>query len=464
MSRRSLVKLFLGSCIVSAFALMLGCAGCSSKPKPALVPKKVAPAPVLPAPPPPPPEKLPPVMLGIDVLEADGFKAIAGKKIGLLTHRAGVNRRGESTINVLRRAPQSKLVCLFAPENGLEGQTKSATHFDDAIHGTTGLPVYSLYGKNKKPTPAQLKGLDAVVIDLQDIGSRSYTFISWMRYTLEACFENGVEAIVLDRPNPLGGLKVDGPPLDVDLMSDVGAFRVPYVHGLTMGELATMAKQAPGVLKATEKVRARGRLTVIPMRGWTRNMRWPETGLSWIPTSPMIPNFEAVVGYAMVGLGCELNNWSSGIGREYPFRGISYPKKTPDEIIAALNAYQIPGITLVKREGRTAEGKPTLGVYVEVTDWEKWHPTELSFYMHKQAAKWERLNPFVGLTAAEQRTFKIHVGSHAWLAALQRDGSRVDVPLFLKNWAERAAISREQTKKYWLYPWGNVTAASATKR
>lgn len=451
MSRRQLVKISLGAIAASVFALALGCATKPTKAaeKPPVISKPVAPVIVLP---PPPAEKLPPVMLGIDVLEADGFKAIVGKKIGLLTHRAGVNRRGESTINVLRRAPQSKLVCLFAPENGLDGQTKSATRFDDAVHAATGLPVYSLYGKTKQPTPAQLKGLDAVVIDLQDIGSRSYTFISWMRYTLEACFTAGVEVIVLDRPNPLGGLKVDGPPLDGDLMTDVGAFRVPYVHGLTMGELATMARQAPGVLKITEKIRTKGRLTVIPMRGWTRAMRWPDTELRWIATSPLVTSFEATVGYAMVGLGCEQTSWSSGIGKDFPFRGISYPRKTPDEIITALNTYKIPGIKLVKKQGLATDGKFRTGVYVEVSDWEKWNPTELSFYMHKQAARWERLNPFAGLTTAEQRTFKIHVGSNAWFAELQRAGAQVDVTPFLQNWAQRAAVYQTQTRKFWLYP------------
>jgi uncharacterized protein YbbC (DUF1343 family) len=391
-------------------------------------------------------------MLGIDVLEADGFKAIAGKKIGLLTHAAGVNRRGESTINVLRRAPQTKLVCLFAPENGLEGSTKSATRFDDYIHGPTGLPVYSVYGKNKSPTKEQLKNLDAVVVDLQDIGSRSYTFISWMRYAMEACFENGVEIIILDRPNPLGGLKVDGPPLDPEWMSDVGAFRMPYVHGLTMGELATMAKQAPRVLRVSDKVRAKGKLTVIPMRGWTRAMRWPETGLKWVPTSPMIQSWDAAVGYAMVGLGCEQTAWRSGIGRDFPFRGLNYPKKTPEEIIAALDAFKIPGIKIVKREGRNAEGKPVPGAYVEVTDWDAWHPTELSFYMHKQAEKWSPTKVFASLNRDQQRTFQIHVGSTAWYDALARDGMRVDVEPFLKNWRERAALYQQAAKKYWLYP------------
>jgi uncharacterized protein YbbC (DUF1343 family) len=363
-----------------------------------------------------------------------------------------VNRRGESTINVLRRAPQTKLVCLFAPENGLEGSTKSATRFDDYIHGPTGLPVYSVYGKNKSPTKEQLKNLDAVVVDLQDIGSRSYTFISWMRYAMEACFENGVEIIILDRPNPLGGLKVDGPPLDPEWMSDVGAFRVPYVHGLTMGELATMAKQAPRVLRVSDKVRAKGKLTVIPMRGWTRAMRWPETGLKWVPTSPMIQSWDAAVGYAMVGLGCEETAWRSGIGRDFPFRGLNYPKKTPEEIIAALDAFKIPGIKIVKREGRNAEGKPVPGAYVEVTDWEAWHPTELSFYMHKQAEKWSPTKVFASLNRDQQRTFQIHVGSTAWYDALARDGMRVDVEPFLKNWRERAAVYQQAAKKYWLYP------------
>jgi uncharacterized protein YbbC (DUF1343 family) len=453
MTCRSPALTFLGAAFLAALSFL---AGCSSDPKPAPKPPppKVTPPPAQPAPPKPEPpkENLPPVMLGIDVLEAEGFKAIAGKKIGLLTHAAGVNRRGESTIDVLRRAPQSKLICLFAPENGLDGKTRSAERFGDFIHQPTGLPVYSIYGKNKRPTPEQLKGLDAVVVDLQDVGARSYTFISWMRYTMEACFQNGVELIILDRPNPLGGLKVGGPPLDPEWMSDVGAYRVPYVHGLTMGEIATMAKNAPRVLALTEKVRNKGKLTVIMMRGWNRSMRWPDTGLKWVPTSPMIQTWEAAVGYSMLGLGWQNNKWFSGIGRDYAFRSIGYPKKTPDEIIAAMDAYKVPGIRLTKREGRTAEGKPAVGVYVEISDWDKWQPTEFCFYMQKQAMKWESINSYALLTQGEQRTFQIHVGSTAWYDALAREGGKIDVALFTKNWRERAALYQQASKKYWLYP------------
>ncbi len=274
---------------------------------------------------------------------------------------------------------------------------------------------------------------------------------------MEACFEAGVEVIILDRPNPLGGLKVDGPPLDPQWMSDVGAFRVPYIHGLTMGELATMAKNAPRVLAVTEKVRAKGKLTVVPMRGWTRSMRWPDTELPWVQTSPMITSYDAVIGYAMIGLGCEQTPWRqvalpAGQRSDHPIRGISYPKKTPEEIIAALEPFKIPGIRLVKRESRTAEGKSNAGVFVEVTDWEAWRPTELSFYMHKVAEKWSPMKVFATLTDGQQRTFQIHVGSTAWYDALSKEGMRVDVASFVKNWTERAANYQVASRKYWLYP------------
>ena len=321
--------LSLLSALLSLLFGFVGCSSAASRPSgsakaspPALAAAVVKPAPPAVA---AKPEVIYPVMLGIDVLEREGFAAVRGKHIGLLTHPAGVNRRGVSTIDVLRRAPAVKLTALFGVEHGLYGDLPAEKNYPDYVDRRTGLRVYSLYsGRSRKPTKAQLRGLDAFVIDLQDIGVRSYTYVSAMKLAMEACFENGVEVIVLDRPNPLGGLKADGPPLDAEWVSYVGEFRVPYVHGLTIGELALMAAKAPGVLAVSDAVRQKGRLTIVPMRGWRRAMRWPETGLTFVPTSPYVPDFAACVGYAMTGLGCYLGGFRHGVGDQYPFRGVSH--------------------------------------------------------------------------------------------------------------------------------------------
>lgn len=436
-------------------ALLLGLAGCSGSPPappPAPAPRPVqAPPPVVAAPPVIKPAPVYPVMLGIDVLEADGFAAVRGKRIGLLTHPAGVNRHGVSTIDILRRAQLTKLVALFAPEHGLYGTEKASANIPDTIDRRTGLPVYSLHGQNRKPTKAQLKELDALVIDLQDIGVRSYTFNVAMRYAMEACFQHGVEVIVLDRPNPLGGLKVDGPLLDRELMSGVGAFRVPYVHGLTMGELARMAATAPRVLDVPEEVRLKGRLTVVPMRGWRREMRWSETGLTFVPTSQLVPDFAAVIGYAMVGLGCEGNRFSHGLGPNYPYRGIAFPGKTADQLQKDLTALRLPGLRFSKVSVLDRRGQPTTGVFVQVTDWAEWNPTELSFHMLRLACRYDPPNPFVKLSETQMRSFNIHVGSLAFGAALRTEGARIDIEGWLRRWREQARVYQQETRKYWLY-------------
>ena len=393
-----------------------------------------------------------PVMLGIDVLEADGFKAVAGKRIGLLTHSAGVNRRGESTIDVLHRAPNTKLVALFAPEHSLNGDVKAGDNFEDYIDPHTRLPVYSLHGKNRAPTPAELKKIDALVIDLQDIGARSYTFNVVMRYAMESCFAANIEVIVLDRPNPLGGLKVDGPLLDPEWMSGVGAFRIPYVHGLTMGELAKMAANAPGVLKnIPDDVRKKGHLTVIQMHGWKRSMRWPDTGLKFIPTSPLVRDFNAVVGYAMVGLGCEFSGFKHGIGASYPFRGLTFKNVTADKLIKDLSALHLPGLVFRKIIVPEPGASPKEGVYVDVTDWSAWNPTELSFQLMRLACRYDPPNPFAKLNDKDMRSFNIHVGSTAWWNALKHDGARVNLDAFLADWHAKDTIYQQQTRKYWLY-------------
>ncbi|MCX6956455.1 MAG: DUF1343 domain-containing protein, partial [Verrucomicrobia bacterium] len=382
------------------------------------------------------PDKTFPVMLGIDVLEADSFAAVKGKRLGLLTHPAGLNRRGESTVDVLRRAPGVKLVALFAVEHGINGEFAAGKNYTDYTDKRTGLPVRSLYdGKTRKPTKAQLKDLDALVVDLQDIGTRSYTFISAMKNAMSACFENGVELIVLDRPNPLGGLKADGPPMDANQMSYVGAFRVPYVHGLTMGELARMTKDAPepiGQYSLTDAQRAKGKLTVIPMRGWTRSMRWTETGLTWKPTSPLMPDFEAVKGYAMVGLGCEIGGFKSGVGAQYIFRGLVHTSVKPDVFEKELRALQLPGIDFRRVSAPNARtGQAGTGLYIEIRDYDAWRPTELNFHLMRLACKLEPKNPFAAATVEKRSLFLHLLGSRAFYDDLVAKGKNVDVEAWL---------------------------------
>lgn len=391
-----------------------------------------------------------PTLLGIDVLEQSGFRAVSGKRVGLLTHPAGVNRRGESSIDVLRRAPNVQLLALFGPEHGIYGNEKANVPVDDKIDPRTGLPVYSLYGKYRKPTAKMLEGLDALVIDLQDVGVRSYTYVSCMRYAMEACFENDVEVIVLDRPNPLGGLKVDGPPLDRQWRSYVGAFHVPYVHGLTIAELARMAKHIPGWMDSPEHIRKKGRLTIIPMQGWSRDMLWTQTGLRWIPTSPYIPDLSAVLGYAMTGLGAQEGDFSHGIGTPYPFRLLRFKGKSPNEVKAALEAKRIPGLRYRIVQTQSAAGAPLSGVYVSVVDWNRVRPTELSFHMMQLSAAWSTTgNPFT--QASNSALFNKHVGSTAWWNEITRRGAQARVSQFVDQWTQEAGEFQARAKRFWIY-------------
>ncbi len=222
------------------------------------------------------------VQLGNEGLAAGGFKELLGKRVGLITNPSGINRRGDLTIDVLRRARGVRLVALFAPEHGLYGHVAAGRLIEHRVDPPTGLPVYSLYGATRKPTPAMLKGLDALVYDLQDTGVRSYTFISTLGLAMEACAEAGLEFVVLDRPNPLGGERVEGPMVEPAFRSFISQWDVPYLYGLTCGELARM-------INGEGWIRKRCRLTVVPLKGWRRSMVWSEADLPWVPPSPSIP-------------------------------------------------------------------------------------------------------------------------------------------------------------------------------
>lgn len=389
------------------------------------------------------------VMLGIDVLEARGFSDIRGKRCGLVTNPAGVNRHGQRSMDVLIRAKSRgvNLVKLFGPEHGIYGTEKAEIPIQNTIDRRTGLPVFSLYGKTRKPTPDMLTGLDVMLIDLQDVGCRSYTYISCMRLVIEACFEANVQVIVLDRPNPMGGEIVDGPGLDKEYQSYVGMYPVPYVYGLTIGELALMAVRSKGWLTLTEKGRKNSRLRVIPMRGWTRNMQWEDTGLRWVPTSPMIPNVAAAKGYSMTGLGCQLGDFSHGYGALYPFRWVSYPKRKGADIARAFRACKVPGLSPDPRH--MPDGGQ--GVYLEIVNNRTLRPTEISFHMMRLACAWSGKNPFAAASPNSALLFNKHVGSKAWFNEIRTKGARADVMRFVLQWRKDAAAFKASCKPFYLY-------------
>ena len=387
--------------------------------------------------------------LGIDVLEANQFSILKGKRVGLLTHPAGVNRHGESTLSVFQRSPAVNCVALFGPEHGIYGNEKANQPIDNQIDSQTGLPIYSLYGRYRRPQAEMLANIDCLVIDLQDIGVRSYTYVSSMLYSMEACFENGVEVVVLDRPNPLGGIKTDGPMLEATWKSYVGAFPIPYVHGLTIGELAVLAKSMPNWMSIDASLQKRGRLKVVPMHGWKRSMLWPDTGLPWIPTSPNIPSFASVLGYAMTGLGAQEGDFSHGIGTAYPFRLLSHPLLSSKQLLRRLKAYEIKGLAYQIIETENAKGRPVRGVYVGVERWQNCQPTELSFYMMDCLWSIEPANPFS--ESKNPALFNKHVGSSHWWQELTQNVQRPRVKHFLKQWKSDRNRFRKSVQNYLIY-------------
>ena len=289
------------------------------------------------------------VELGIDVLEKEGFSTLKGKRVGLVTNHTGIDSHGIKTRKILAAAHGVRLVALFAPEHGLDGDVLAGKYVPSRKDPVTGLVVNSLYGPTRKPTPAMLRGIDVLVYDMQDIGSRSYTYISTMVKCMEAAGEAGIEFVVLDRPNPLGGLRVEGPPIEPRWISFVGQLPVPYIHGMTAGELARMAN-------AKAWVQPKCQLTVVGMRGWARSMTWGETGLRWIATSPNIPRSSSPFYYAATGLAGEVQGIETGCGGAEPFQIAASKWLDAVKFTAYLRSLNLQGISFTEYNSNGFQG------------------------------------------------------------------------------------------------------------
>lgn len=317
----------------------------------------------------PPPPAASDVKTGADLLAEQKFESLRGKRVGLVTNHTGRTSDGQSLIDLLAKADGVKLVALFSPEHGIRGEKDEKV--GDGTDEKTGLPVFSLYGERRKPDAKTLEGIDTLVYDIQDIGCRFYTYISTLGLIMEAAKEHGLSVVVLDRPNPIGGVLVEGPMLDDGVSNFVGYHHLPLRHGMTVGELATMFN--------TER-ELNIPLTVVKCEGWRRGMLWDATGLPWRNPSPNMRHLTAALVYPGVGI-VETTNVSVGRGTERPFEWIGAPWIDGRKLAKRLNAMGVAGVRFVPTErtpiSSVHKDKLCGGVDIIVTDWQAVRPLTL---------------------------------------------------------------------------------------
>lgn len=388
------------------------------------------------------------VLPGIEVLRRGGFKELQGKRVGLITNPSGVDNSLRSTVDILHEAPGVKLTALFAPEHGVRGDVPAGEKVATGVDPVTGVKVYSLYGSTRKPTPEMLADVDVLLYDIQDNGCRSYTFISTMGLAMEQCARLGKEFVVLDRPNPLGGNKVEGPLTEPDCISFVSQYPIPYIYGLTPGELARMLV-GEKLIKTDKPLK----LTVVPMEGWNRSMRFADTGMPWVLPSPHIPSAETAVYYPATGIVGELDYLSIGVGYTLPFRTFAAPWINGKQLADALNDLHIPGVAFrpihYKPYYAFGKGEQMGGVEVYVTDFDTASLTLIQFYAMQEIA---RLYPDhkASIAASPKRfgMFDNVVGTRALRPAFFRNHRVADI---LPLWNRDASTFATRKRPYHLY-------------
>ncbi len=322
---------------------------------------------------------------GIEVLRDRNFEGLVGKRVGLITNPTGVDNHLKSTIDILHQADDVQLNALYSPEHGVRGDVHAGDHVSTYVDPATGVTVYSIYGSSRKPTPEMLEDIDVLIYDIQDIGCRSFTFISTMGVAMEACAENGKQFMVLDRPNPVGGDKIEGNLVEDSCFSFVSQFPIPYLYGLTPGELARYLNEE-GLLEGGVKCD----LTVIPMEGYTRNMDFRQTGMPWVLPSPHIPTPETAIYYPASGILGELDYMNIGVGYTEPFKLFCASWVDAEELSSRLNARGIPGVEFrpihIKPFYAFGKGENLAGVEYYITDKQAAPLSLLQFYVMEELA------------------------------------------------------------------------------
>ena len=395
----------------------------------------------------------PVVKTGIEVLRDREFEGLKGKRVGLVTNPSGVDRYMNSTVDILYNAPGVELVALYGPEHGVRGDVYAGGHVTDTKDEATGLPVYSIYGSTRKPTPEMLEGIDVMVYDIQDVGVRSYTFISTLGLVMEACAEKDIEVMVLDRPNPLGGNKIEGCYVESGFFSFVSQYEIPYVYGLTVGELAVMINEE-GMNRGQKGnlAPAHCKLTIIPMEGWTRDMLYEDTALSWVLPSPNIPFKETPMYYAAAGVCGELYGFMNiGIGYTLPFQVFGATWLDPEKLKSRLESYSLPGVSFrtiyFKPFSGSQKGQLVKGLQYFFTDYESARITETQFYVMQAVAE---LYP-------DKKAFEIISGYGLFDKVCGTDyvrtefQKRYDFTDIKDYWRKDEEAFRELSQRYYIY-------------
>ena len=348
--------------LLLAWLIPFGIAGCKEAPSEAPAPLPVE----------APPAEAAEVLPGVEVLVRDFTEELAGKRVGIVTNPTGVTRTLESTIDAVRAMPGVEVVRLFSPEHGLRGQHYAGDKVNETRDPVSGLPVMSLYGATRRPTPEMLEVLDVILYDIQDVGHRTYTFVSTLTYLMEECENASVAVWVLDRPDPMGGKVVAGPMIDIDLLSFIGVHQVPQVYGMTPGEWAQMirADRTPGI-----------ELKVVKMDGWRRGMTFGETGWIWVPTSQHIPQWTTSYVYGMTGTIGELGKVNVGVGTPTPFELIGAEWLDGPLYAERLNGLGLEGVIFrpLSYSPRYAlgTGKMLHGVQIHISDYKEVNPADV---------------------------------------------------------------------------------------
>ena len=391
------------------------------------------------------------VVPGIEVLEQDGFRVLKGKRVGLVTNPSGVSRDLRSTIDILFDAPEVNLVALYGPEHGVRGDAYAGDHVEGGKDPKTGLPVHSLYGPTREPTPEMLKGIDVMVYDIQDVGTRCYTFISTLGLVMRACAKAGIEVVVLDRPNPLGGKKVEGTYVREGFFSFVSQYPIPFVYGLTPGEVAIMINEEGmnrGQKGNLDPVKCK--LKVVPMRGWHRWTLYVDAGLPWVPPSPNIPSPRSALCYPASGIAGEFGHLQIGVGYTIPFEVFAAEWIDADALKARLDSYHIPGTAFrtmhYKPLAGSKQGKLVHGVQFFFTDWELAPVTLVQFYVMQAVNElYPDHNP---LPLKSTRMLDIISGTDYVRTGF---GERFQVSDILDFWTRDVKDFKALSAKYYLY-------------